>query len=49
MIGVKEAGLAGQGREPYRDDSFKYLRDSLEEDDYAEGGWCVIGGLSRFV
>ena len=49
LIWVKEAGLAGHFGESDCHDPLQYLGDSFEEDDYAEGCWCVVGRFAWLV
>ena len=49
MVWVKQARLSRKGCEPYGEDALKDHRDSLEENDDAEGGWGVIGRFARLV
>ena len=49
MVGVQEAGLASHVGEPDCHDSLQYFGDGFEENHYAEGGRCVVGGFAWFV
>ena len=49
LVGVEQAILSCEGGESDCEDALEDLRDSFEEDYYPEGGWCVVGWLSRFV
>ena len=49
LVGVEEAGLAGQLRESDGHNPLQYLGDSFEEYYYAKGCWRVIRGLARFI
>jgi len=49
LVCVEEALGPSDGRQPDRHHSFEDLGDGFEEDDDAEGGGGVVGGLARFV
>ena len=46
---VKESFGLGDGRQPACHQLFEDLRDCFEEDDDAEGGGVVVGGLTGLV
>ena len=49
LVRIKKTHIAGNRRESGSGNSFKDLRDCLEEDDDSERGWGVIRGFTGFV